>query len=354
MAKEQDGDLFENDETTIESDPLAGAKEAEKKEAAEEKPNIQVEVVDDMPEEDRRVLEARKRRQDKADHDVELAPLPGNKDDLEKEIAEYGKRSQKRIRQLYDRFHDERRVAEEAQRAREEAIRFAETIRNENQKLKETLSQGEKYLIEQVKKKAELALDAAKKQYKEAFESGDPEKIASATEAMSQAVAEKREADAFKSREALQPEKKDVQGDREQSGTDHRASQQQRPQAPDPRAVQWAEKNKWFGSDKTMTAYAYGLHQQLVVDEGVDPRSDEYYSRIDREIRKRFPEKFEASQESRTETRSAPQRTVVAGVTRTPSSKKVTLTATQAALAKRLGVPLEVYAQEVLKESGNA
>lgn len=347
---EQKNDLFQDDETTITSDPLADLPKGEEKKD-EQKQNIQIEVVDDLPDEDRRVLEARQRKQGKdSEHDVELPPLPDSKDDLEKEIAAYGKRSQKRIRQLYERFHDERRTAEEAQRAREEAVRFAENVWKEKQKLEGTLKEGEKYLLEQVKKKAELALEAAKKQYKEAFESGDPDKIAAATEAMSTAVAEKREADAFKSRETLQPEKKTVQG-----GEQSQQSQapQQRQAAPDPKAVRWAENNKWFGADEEMTAFAYGLHQRLVMREGVDPRSDDYYARIDKEVRKRFPEKFEATHESRTETRSAP-RTVVGAVTRTASSKKVTLTSTQAALAKRLGVPLEVYAQEVLKESGNA
>lgn len=357
MAEENlKDDLFEDNESTITGDPLADGAKVEKPQA-EEKQKIQVEVLDDTPEEDKRVLEARKRRdsnkdKENKDYDVELPPLPGNKDDLEKEIAEYGKRSQKRIRQLYERFHDERRVAEEAQRGREEAVRFAEKVWTDNKTLKDTLTKGETYLIEQVKQKAKMAVDAAKKQYKEAFESGDPEKLATAVEAMSSAVSEQREVDRFKPHETLQGEKKPVQGEQKQEipGSDRRESVQR--VAPEPKAVKWAENNKWFGTDKTMTAYAYGLHQQLVADEGVDPRSDDYYTRIDKEVRKRFPEKFEASQESGTQARSAPR--VVAGVSRAPNSKKVTLTATQAALAKRLGVPLEVYAQEVLKESGNA
>lgn len=353
MADKNKDDLFADDETTTTpTDPLATPEEKVERPQAQ-RPALQIEVVDDTPEEDKRVLEARQRRDGKKDDgDVELPPLPGNKDDLEKEIAEFGKRSQKRIRQLYERYHDERRVAEEAQRSREEAIRYAERVMQDNNNLKKTLSQGETYLIEQVKQKSKLAVEAAKKQYKEAFESGDPEKIATATEAMSSAVAEQREVERFKPRETLQPEKTGVQDGQQQPGSDRRESVQRI--APDPRAVSWAEKNKWFGTDQQMTAFAYGLHQDLVANQGVDPRSDDYYAKIDREIRKRFPEKFEASQGSEPQARQNAPRTVVAGVTRAPNSRKVTLTQTQAALAKRLGVPLEVYAQEVLKESGNA
>lgn len=352
MAKEDGHDQDElnfGDEGTPVLDDADGKKDDEGKQH-QDKPKLEVEVVDDTPDEDRRVIEARKKKQD---HDVELPPLPSSEDDLDKEIAEYGKRSQKRIKQLYSRYHDERRVAEEAQRQREEAIRYAQNALAENRRLQDTLSKGEVYLVEKIKEKAKLTLDAAKKQYKEAFESGDAEKIASATEAMSSAVAESREAERFKPASTLQQEKRGVESDQQKPGSEHRESQQQQQRVPpDPRAVKWAESNKWFGSDKTMTAWAYGFHQQLVVEDGVDPRSDEYYERIDKEVRKRFPEKFESPRESRSETRSA--RSVVAGVSRTPSSKKVTLTATQAALAKRLGVPLELYAEQVLKGADNA
>lgn len=323
------------------------------------KEKIEVEIADDTPEEDKRVLEARKRKDKKLDpEEADLGPLPDKEDDLDKEIAEYGKRSQKRIKQLYSRFHDERRAKDQAQRSHEEAVRFAEKVYAENKKLAETISKGETFLVEKIKEKAALSLEAAKKKYKEAFDAGDGEAIAKATEEMSAAVAEKREAESFKPREPLQPEKKGVQDDRstESDASARRTEQQQRQTPPDPKAVTWANDNKWFGTDEEMTAYAYGLHQKLVLRENFDPRSDEYYERINKEVRKRFPEKFEkpAPAEGERPRSPAPSKTVVAGVTRAPASKKVTLTATQAALAKRLGVPLELYAEQVLKESGNA
>lgn len=355
MAKEakdqdQDQDDLQND---LDLDIDHGGTPVDTEKKKEDAPKVEVEVIDDLPDEDRRVLESRKRKL-KDKEDDELPPLPDKEDELDKEIAEYGKRSQTRIKQLYGRFHDERRAKEAALRSHEEAMRYAERVVDENKKYRDTLARGEQYLVEKVKKNAEMALDAAKRKYKEAFDLGDAEAIAKATEEMSVAIAEKREAESFKSRDALQPEKKSVQDEQGKEAVSDQP--QRRAQAPDPRAVSWAEQNKWFGQDEEMTAFAYGLHQKLVLRENVDPRSEEYYERINKEIRRRFPEKFEtsSSEGERPRKQSAPSRTVVAGVSRAPASKKVTLTATQAALAKRLGVPLELYAEQVLKESGNA
>lgn len=350
VAKEKDDDELKfdgsEDGTLIETE--------EKK---EEKTKVEVVVADDTPEEDRRVLQARERKKSKKeDEEGELPALPEKEDDLDAEIAEYGKRSQTRIKQLYGKFHDERRAKEAALRSSEEAVRYAERVVQENKKLNDTLTKGETYLLEQVKKKSEMAVNEAKRKYKEAYESGDAEAITKAMEEMSSAIAEKREVESFKPRDALQSEKKPVQGVEDVGAESDRRAAVRTP-APDPKAVSWANENKWFGTEEDMTAYAYGLHQKLVLRQGVDPRSDDYYEKINSEMRKRFPEKFEerkSSAEGERPRSSAPSKTVVAGVTRAPSSKKVTLTATQAAIARRLGVPLELYAEQVLKESGNA
>lgn len=313
----------------------------DKKEAA---PEIEIEVVDDLPEADRKVLEARERKGKK---DEELPELPATKDALEDEIKDYGKRSQQRIRQLYSKFHDERRARESATRENEEAIRYAQSVTGELTKTRDYLSKGETYLLEQVKKRTELSLNEAKRKYEVAYGEGDASKIADALVEMNNAAAEKREADAFK---PLQTEKRGVQ-DGEAGGSSDQTTRRAVPQ-PDPQAVAWAEKNEWFGKDEVMTATAYGLHSSFV-KAGMNARSEEYYSKLDAEMRKHFPDKFQKSS-AESETARSSARSVVAGVTRTQPSKKVTLTSTQVAIAKRLGVPLEMYASQVLKERSNA
>lgn len=336
---EEDVNLDEVKDGSVEEDGVVLKKET--KTAAE--PQLEIEIVDDIPDADRKVLEARERNKGKKEDDI--TELPESKDALELEIKDYGKRSQQRIRQLYSKFHDERRAREAATREQEEAIRYAQNVTGELTKTREYLSKGETYLLEQVKKRTELALNEAKRKYEEAYQSGDAAKIADALVAMNDASAEKREADAFK---PLQTEKSGVErksgGEETTVDTTRRAAQQ-----PDPLAVAWAEKNTWFGKDEVMTATAYGLHSSAV-KAGIDPRSDEYYSRLDAEMRKRFPEKFEKPEVEKP--RAPAPRSIVAGVTRTGPSKKVTLTQTQVSIAKRLGVPLEMYAQQVLKESG--
>ena len=123
---------------------------------------------------------------------------------------------------------------------------------------------------------------------------------------------------------------------------------QQPQQAPDPKAEQWAEKNEWFGQDEAMTFAAFGIHKRLIEDEGFDPKSDDYYNELDNRIKREFPHKFENSGSSR-----RPAQQTVAGVSRTTqsasgrSTKRVKLSPTQVAIAKKLGVPLEEYAKYV-------
>ena len=128
---------------------------------------------------------------------------------------------------------------------------------------------------------------------------------------------------------------------------------------PDQRALEWAQRNDWFGQDEEMTGTAYGVHERLV-KQGVDPRSDDYYRRLDEAMRRRYPERFAQSDEAETfetDKEAAPSRKttpVVAPATRSVKTpRKVQLTATQVALANKLGIPLEVYAAELLKANHN-
>jgi len=265
-------------------------------------------------------------------------------DDLE----EYSDKVKKRLGQMKKVWHDERREKERAQREKEEAIRFAVIRENENRQLKQRLGNGEKAYIQEVTKAANNDLGVAKERLKQAYEGGDAEKIADAQEALTEAKLRIKQYENFKP--SLQEEDSGVQP----------TQQYQVPPAPQPvidqKAEAWKDKNPWFGTDEEMTALALGLHEKLVRS-GVDPRSDDYYDRVNATMRKRFPDYFneEVEEEKPTQTREAekPARTkpanVVAPVTRGTAPRQVRLTPTQVAIAKKLGLSNEQYARELMK-----
>jgi len=289
--------------------------------------SIELEIVDDTPEEDRN----KPRRSDDAEPDIP-------EDD---EIANYGENVQKRIKQLKYEFHEERRRKEEASRLQDEAVSYAQKIYEENQRLKKALEDGEGVLINQAKGRVEAELDKAKSAYKAAYESGDPDALVEAQEKLSELQAEKLRVNSFrpqKQAETPAPELK-------------KAPQ---PQKPDEHAMRWAEKNDWFNKDKMMTAFAYGVHEDLVSTHGIDPRRSPeiYYERIDKEMRKRFPDKF--GEQSFEDAPARQTGSVVAPANRSAKKpRRVQLTSTQVSLAKRLGLTNEQYAAQLLKESSN-
>jgi len=308
--------------------------EQEKTEAKQEvSDEIEVKVEDDTPEEDR----GRK-------------PLPKEMvEELESDdLEEYSEKVKKRLGQMKKVWHDERRAKEAAQREREEALRFAQVRENEIRSLKQRLGNGERAYIHEVTKAANNDLGVAKDRLKQAYESGDAEKIADAQEALTEAKLRIKQYENFQP--SLQEENSGVQP----------TQQYQVPPAPppviDPKAEAWKDKNPWFGTDEEMTALALGLHEKLVRS-GVDPRSDDYYDRVNATMRKRFPDYFneEVEEEKPTQTREAekPTRTkpanVVAPVTRGTAPRQVRLTPTQVAIAKKLGLSNEQYARELMK-----
>jgi len=299
----------------------------------DEKFDIQIE--DDTPEEDR----GRK-------------PLPKHVvDEIENEdLEDYSEKVKKRLSQMKKVWHDERRAKESAAREKEEALRFAQAQMEENRQLKQRLTRGEKAFISEASRSADNDLQTAKDRVRQAYESGDAEKIVEAQEALTNATMRKKEVERF--RPSLQEEEDGVQA-KQQTQTQQVASE---PQV-DPKARAWQEKNGWFGVDEEMTALALGLHEKLVRS-GVDPRSDDYYRRVDETMKKRFPEAFEEEQTQTKEEvekpapRSKPA-TVVAPVTRATAPRQVRLTPTQVALAKRLGLSNEQYARELMKLESN-
>jgi hypothetical protein len=287
---------------------------------------VKVEVVDDTPEDDR----GRK-------------PLPKEVvDELEKDdLEEYSDKVKKRLSQMKKVWHDERRAKESAAREREEAIRFAQAQADENKRLKQRLGDGEKLFVQEVTKSANAEVTAAKAKFKEAMESGDVDLITDAQDALTEAKLKVREYEKFKP--SLQESESRVQTIPEQT---------QQPSQVDPKASAWQKQNTWFGADEEMTALALGLHEKLVRS-GVDPRSDDYYDKVNVTMRKRFPEYFGEEEKPVTQEREKPAprkaANVVAPVSRSTAPRQVRLTASQVALAKKLGISPETYAREMLK-----
>ena len=305
--------------------------EVAQKEVAEEQfeeigdSGFEVDIIDDTPEQDK------PRRAE----DTE-AQIP--EDD---EIASYGENVQKRIKQLKFEYHEERRRKEEAARLQDEAVDYARKVYEENQKLRKTLEEGEGVLVQQAKSRVEAELERAKSAYKQAYEVGDPDKLIEAQEQLNNLQNEKFRVESYK------PKPQEVQEEPVQL--------QQKPKVPEPDAKTkaWAKQNEWFGNDSEMTGYAFGVHESLV-KQGINPQSqaDEYYNRIDESMRQRFPDKFDEQQVEAAPVRQAGS--VVAPAGRSAKKpRRVQLTSTQVALAKRLGLTAEQYAAQLLKEASN-
>jgi hypothetical protein len=247
--------------------------------------------------------------------------------------------------QLKKMHHDERREKEKADRERAEAVRVAEQYIQQNQQLKTTLSSGEQEYITALQDRFESDLAVAQRDYREAYDSGDTNKIIEAQTKMNDAQYK------LSSAKNMQPQY-NFSGQEEQNSV-QRNLEALRPQAaapgPDTKATAWQAKNDWFGKDEQMTSLALGVHEQLVRS-GIDPTSDDYYRRIDETMQKRFPENFgETSLEPEEKPAQRKPSNVVAPATRTTSPKKVRLTKTQVALAKKLKLTPEQYAREITK-----
>ena len=281
----------------------------------------EIEVVDDTPEEDR--------------GRTPMTEPP--KEVTDEELAKYDEGVQKRIKHFTKGYHEERRAKESAEREKDEALRLAQAVLAENKKLKGSVNQNQTALLEQAKKVISGEVETAKRMYREAYEAGDTDKLVEAQEALTTAKIRADKVNNFRPA-PLQVEETPVQ-----------IAQQPTKAAPvDDKLLAWQDENQWFGSNKRMTAYALGLHEELV-SEGIPSGSDEYYKRINTDIRERFSDQFGADES----VDAKPQRTksnVVAPASRSTAPRKIVLTQTQVNLAKRLGVPLELYARKVAEE----
>lgn len=280
------------------------------------------------------------------------APEASDSDDDDDDLENYSERVQKRIKKLTYERREEARRREQIERERDEAMRVAQQFQSQLGERDQLIQRGQAALVAEIKQRAEIALESAKARYRQAYETGDPDKILEAQDTLSRAQFELREAGNYERQLQSQPQPRTPQ-----------QYQQPQPQvrAPDPKAQSWADRNKgWFNSPEhpDMTATAYGIHEKLVRS-GVDPNSDKYYETIDAEMHKRYPDYFGEQVDLADEeepTRQVPRRAhtpPVAPSMRNNGSrpKKVTLTRTQAAVAKRLGLTNEQYAQQMLKDA---
>jgi hypothetical protein len=311
-------------------------KETKGKPEAVEDDGFDVEIEDDTPKKDRG------RKPD------DTPP----EDPTEDELASYDEKVQSRLKKFTRGYHDERRAKEEALREREAAEKLAKQLWDQNQKLQQQIQDGSKAYIEKAKSSAEMIYDNAKKKYKEAYESGDSDALVEAQTEISRAT---MDLDKVQNMKPLQVEENDVQIQQRSTNQPNVSQRDQR----------WMQKNTWFGTDPEMTASALGLHQKLAKEHGADfVGSDDYYKRVDATMRRRFPEYYEDDTQSDEEDTTSkkvsepayeeepPRRAtkpanVVAPASRSTPPNRIRLKASEAAIARRLGVPLEEYAKQV-------
>ena len=281
--------------------------------------DVDVEVVDDTPERDRGVSLAQ---------DVEEV--------TEEELESYGDKVRRRIKEISHLRHDERRAKEAAIRQREELEQLARNLIDENKRLKTYVSTGEQVYAGTLKSAAEAEYEVAKRRFKEAHEAFDADAIIEAQAALTNAQLKMEKANNFKPTPLQEAD----------NAVETQQTVQSQPR-PNEKTLRWQARNQWFGADDEMTAVAIVRHKQLL-SSGVDPRSDEYFSSIDSHMKMRFPEVFtQGAQDDKAEKEPVFKKstTVVAPTNRSTGTKKISLSKTQVALAKRLQVPLERYAE---------
>jgi hypothetical protein len=283
--------------------------------------DVEIEIEDDTPE---------------ADRGRKAAPPP--QEITNEELENYSEKVKNRIKHFSKGYHDERRAKEAALREREALEEYAKNLISENNKLKGSVNQSHNTLIQSAKKQVEGELAMAKAQYRQAYESGEPDAILEAQTALNTAQIRMERVNSLKPKEniGLQTQKTPVQ-------TQVNAPQPQVER--DEQAETWRDDNPWFGSDDEMTAFALGLHNKLTKD-GVDPRSNEYYEKINSRMRQVFPDQFDDGIEDEPASTQRKSSNVVAPATRSTGPKKIRLTQSQIAIAKKLGVPLETYAKQ--------
>lgn len=299
-----------------------------------EEEKIEIEIEDDTPVEDRGRKTSKKDFIEKVEKD---------------ELDAFSAEAKSKIDAFRKFYHDERREKERAMREQKEALDLAKKLYEEVKQLKGKVNTSEEVAVNSFKSSAERELEMAKKEYREAYDAGDSERLVEAQDKITSAKLKIDKASSYaenlNQRKALQQQENEVQ------------IPQQTEAAPvrDQKAMAWQERNSWFGQDDEMTSLALGLHEKLVKENGLAyATTDEYYKRIDDTMRRRFPENFQDTKvdddknDEKVTARTKPS-TVVAPASRSTSSKKIRLNTSQLSIAKKLGLTPEQYARELMK-----
>ena len=299
-------------------------------ETTQEATEIEIEIEDDTPTEDRG-------RQ----------PLPKPLvEELEKdELDQYDDTVKTKLKQMRKVWHDERREKESALREQQEAVGLAQRLFEENKRIKDILTNGEKEYVTTIQSNSDMELKIAQRAYKEAYEAGDSDKMIEANQALQMANLKAIQVKNFRM-PSLQEEQVPVQAQTVQYQPASYVPE------PDDTAVTWQKRNDWFGKNRGMTAFALGLHEELK-ENGVEVGSEDYYRELDRTMRRRFPEKFEGQEEQRQQSSRTRPGTVVASAVRSTAPTKVKLKQSQVNLAKRLGLTPEQYVKAQLELEAN-
>lgn len=326
-------------EEYMESDLIIpGAQEESKEAPAQEEEELDIEVVDDTPVEDRR-----------PPRDETREAAPQNEED---ELKNYSESVQKRIKRLKYEFHEERRQKERADREKLEALNYASALQQQIEQFRQQNEASQRALIHTTVKQKASDLDTAKRELREAYEAGDTDKMASAQEKIAVLANEKRALESYTPPPSsgvsyLQPQ------ETQQAYVPPQPAPQPQASQVSAKAVLWKERNPWFGQDMALTGYAIDIHSKLV-SAGVDPESDQYYEAIDGAVNQ-FKNNIPGTQSDKpaTPAPAKPKNGVVISSSRTPSGQtrtKVQLTESALAVAKRLGITPQQYAKELLKQ----
>ena len=257
----------------------------------------------------------------------------------DEELDSYSKGVQSRIKKLTEKYRQE-------ERDKAEALRVSQELLEENKKLKSRVQALDTGYLSEYGTRLQSQTEAAKRAYKEAYDAGDSDKMVEAQQALSNIAVETQRYNTAKLRAEQQAKAQVAQPQQPvQQQAPQQPVQQQQAQ-PDPRAMEWKDKNTWFGEDKIMTAAAFALHNQLTEEEGFDPNTEEYYSEVDSRMRKEFPHKFQTAKKSGGGSQVA-SASSSASRSNKQGRRSVKLSHSQVAIAKKLGVPLEEYAKYV-------
>jgi len=307
-----------------EADDIEVGKPSNADESAVGEGDLQVEVVDDTPPEDKN----RPRRTG--------APDLGEED----EVAQYSEKVKKRISKLKYEFHEERRRAEDLERQQQALVDYAKRRDAENSQLKKALQSGQTIIADQMQTRVESEFENAKRRLRDAVELGDIDKQVDAQRDIARLTVEADKVRSFRPVDIQEPE----------AAPEPRYEQQTPPPKADAKTLDWAKKNTWFGRDREMTDFARHVHDRLVVFDRVHPTTDEYWEKLDGEMRKRYPHIAEDADEEDTRAPQPKQSVVVAPVKRNSTPpRKVQLSASEVTIAKRLGLTIEQYAAEKLR-----